>query len=199
MRYFTELQQNLFWGHFATRVGHALDLLQRLQDVRLATHLSLLVQGVGQARPPGVPPPLDQDFSFESMRDVPLPISTGGKQVQRSAKVDAPGLANFVPALAYCFCLNLPAAFTQPGRNIYLSRFLYMWLPNPKPLEASLKMHLSQVRLKPCSEWELVDMTEGEWRQLRSDVSTLLLAALALSLTLCVVGGLPFLHGMTLQ
>ena len=58
---------------------------------------------------------------------------------------------------------------------------------------------LSQVRLKPCSEWELVDMTEGEWRELRSDVSTLLLAALALSLTLCVVGSLSFLLGTTLQ
>ena len=35
--------------------------------------------------------------------------------VQRSAKVGAPGLVNLIPALAYHFCLNLPAAFTQPG------------------------------------------------------------------------------------
>ena len=55
------------------------------------------------------------------------------------------------------------------------------------------------MRLKPYSEWELVDMTEGEWRELRSDVSPLLLAALALSLTLCIVGSLSFLLGTTLQ
>ena len=29
--------------------------------------------------------------------------------------VDAAGFAKFVPALAYHFCLKLPAAFTQPG------------------------------------------------------------------------------------
>ena len=30
----------------------------------------------------------------------------------------APGLVNFVPALAYHFCLNLLAAFTQPGARL---------------------------------------------------------------------------------
>ena len=34
---------------------------------------------------------------------------------QGSTNRRAPGLVNFVPALAYLFCLNLPAAFTQPG------------------------------------------------------------------------------------
>ena len=29
-----------------------------------------------------------------------------------------PGLVNFVPALAYLFCLNLPAAFSQPGNGL---------------------------------------------------------------------------------
>ena len=28
-----------------------------------------------------------------------------------------PGLVNFVPAVAYHFCLNLPAAFSQPGNG----------------------------------------------------------------------------------
>ena len=37
--------------------------------------------------------------------------------IQRSAKVDAPGLVNFIPAVAYHFCLNLPAAFTKPGAS----------------------------------------------------------------------------------
>ena len=30
----------------------------------------------------------------------------------------APGFVNFVLALAYHFCLNLPAAFTQPGARL---------------------------------------------------------------------------------
>ena len=33
-------------------------------------------------------------------------------QVQSSAKRQAPGLVNFIPAVAYHFCLALPAAFT---------------------------------------------------------------------------------------
>ena len=37
--------------------------------------------------------------------------------VQTSAKVGTPGLMNFVPALAYHFCLNLPAAFMQHGES----------------------------------------------------------------------------------
>ena len=37
------------------------------------------------------------------------------KGVQRSAKVGAPGLVNFITAVAYHFCPCLPAAFTQLG------------------------------------------------------------------------------------
>ena len=35
--------------------------------------------------------------------------------LQGTAKRLRPGLVNFVPAVAYHFCLNLPAAFTKPG------------------------------------------------------------------------------------
>ena len=38
--------------------------------------------------------------------------------IQGSAKRRSPGLVNFVPALAYHFCLGLPAVFTQPGDHI---------------------------------------------------------------------------------
>ena len=38
--------------------------------------------------------------------------------VQGSAKRQSPGLVNFVTALAYHFCLALPAAFTQPGDHL---------------------------------------------------------------------------------
>ena len=38
--------------------------------------------------------------------------------LQGSTNRRAPGLVNFVPALAYHFCFNLPAAFTQPGARL---------------------------------------------------------------------------------
>ena len=41
--------------------------------------------------------------------------------VQESAKRRSPGLVNFVPGVAYHFCLALPAAFTQPADQSYNS------------------------------------------------------------------------------
>ena len=40
-------------------------------------------------------------------------------QLQGSAKRRAPGLVNFVPAVAYHFFIGLPAAFTQPGTLLF--------------------------------------------------------------------------------
>ena len=37
--------------------------------------------------------------------------------VQSSAKFDAPGLVNFVPAVAYHLCLKLHVAVSQPGAS----------------------------------------------------------------------------------
>ena len=34
--------------------------------------------------------------------------------LERSAQVGSPGLVNFIHAIAYHFCLKLPAVFTQP-------------------------------------------------------------------------------------
>ena len=34
-----------------------------------------------------------------------------------SREICAPGLVNFPPTVAFYFCLNLPAAFTQPGTS----------------------------------------------------------------------------------
>ena len=39
-------------------------------------------------------------------------------RVQGSARRLSPGLENFVTAVAYHFCLSLPAAFTQPGSRL---------------------------------------------------------------------------------
>ena len=36
-------------------------------------------------------------------------------RVKGSANPQTPGLVNFVTAVAYHFCLNLPRAFSQPG------------------------------------------------------------------------------------
>ena len=43
------------------------------------------------------------------------PYSESTHYVQSSTNRRALGLVNFVLALAYHFCLNFPAAFTQPG------------------------------------------------------------------------------------
>ena len=43
-----------------------------------------------------------------------------------------PGLVNFVPAVAYPFCLNLSAAFSQPGNGLIeihcMIRFIFALL-----------------------------------------------------------------------
>ena len=45
--------------------------------------------------------------------------------VQGSTNRRAPGLVNFVPVLAYHFCLNLPAAFTEPGARLLVEPCTY--------------------------------------------------------------------------
>ena len=39
--------------------------------------------------------------------------------IQGSAKRRSPGLVNFVAAVAYHFCLALPAVFSQPGAHLF--------------------------------------------------------------------------------
>ena len=40
-------------------------------------------------------------------------------EIQSPKKVFVRGLVNFVPAVAYLFCLNLPAAFSQPRTRTF--------------------------------------------------------------------------------
>ena len=47
--------------------------------------------------------------------------------VQGSTYRRAPGLVNFVLALAYHFCLNLPAAFTQPRARLLVEPCTPNW------------------------------------------------------------------------
>ena len=55
------------------------------------------------------------DKSTDKLRD----------HVQGSTNRRAPGLVNFVLALAYHFCLNLPAAFTQPRARLLVEPCRY--------------------------------------------------------------------------
>ena len=47
--------------------------------------------------------------------------------IQRLAKVGAPGLVNFITTVAYQFCLNLPAAFMQPGPPTLANLYTKNW------------------------------------------------------------------------
>ena len=71
------------------------------------------------------------------------------EDVQRSAKVGAPGLVNFVPALAYRLtfkCLKLPAAFSHPAGSTF------------KPIS----VHLRSVRGEMVAQ--NVILGRGTWR-----------------------------------
>ena len=50
-----------------------------------------------------------------SQQACPNAVEFDMEKVQGSAKRWSPGLVNFIPAVAYHFCLALPAAFMQPG------------------------------------------------------------------------------------
>ena len=47
------------------------------------------------------------------------PVNESCLHVQGSPKECFPGLVNFVTAVAYHFCLNLPRAFSQPGKHSF--------------------------------------------------------------------------------
>ena len=70
------------------------------------------------------------DLSIKSIRIRPFPCPhiiddrdcskflTLVYRIQGSSIRWAPGLVHFVPAVAYHFCLNLPAVFSQPGNSL---------------------------------------------------------------------------------
>ena len=60
-------------------------------------------------------------------------VMNGFWYVQGSAKRPFPGLVNFVPAVAYHFCLNLPAAFSQPGNGLLADPFKNFFLQPRQP------------------------------------------------------------------
>ena len=62
------------------------------------------------------PPLLRLLFGYTPLPPRPLPLQTS--DVQGSTNRRALGFVNFVLALAYHFCLNLLAAFSQPGARL---------------------------------------------------------------------------------
>ena len=60
----------------------------------------------------------DADSTTKRKRNGAVAKVTFCKHLQVSAKRRSPVLVNFVPALAYHFCLALSAAFTQPGDHL---------------------------------------------------------------------------------
>ena len=60
--------------------------------------------------------------------------------VQSPKKVFVHGLVNFVPAIAYLFCLALPAAFSQPHTKTFFG------LPVQFYLDTMRKRNLANVR-----------------------------------------------------
>ena len=86
----------------------------------------------------------------------------GHIHVQISAKVGAPGLVNFITAVAYHICPSLPAAFTQPGVHLIAEPCTLTWAASRSPLfplrlqiehkiptkHGGKKFHV--FRVKPC-------------------------------------------------
>ena len=99
-------------GHRAHRLGprraHQRRPLQRQRALR-GHEAGLRLQGRKSSAVPSVISICVSELQF---------AATVGTQIQGSTNRRAPGLVNFVPALAYHFCLNLSAAFTQPGARL---------------------------------------------------------------------------------
>ena len=72
--------------------------------------------------------------------------------VQGSPKECFPGLVNFVTAVAYHFCLNLPRAFSQPGKHSF---------GDPCTYEADSTGNLQSIVVKDSQQiWPLAFQTK---------------------------------------
>ena len=80
---------------------------------RTTSQTSVQREDDGGGRPP--PPMPRSPFTLSLLLRPPLGACAA--YLQRLPKVCAPGSVNIVTAVAYHFCLNLHAAFTQPGAS----------------------------------------------------------------------------------
>ena len=87
--------------------------------------------------------------------------------IQGSAKRRSPGLVNFVIALAYHFCLALPAAFMQPGDHLLADPCTVVVFSLSLPFATCSKLaDLDRVASIGPSEGE---MREGQRREMSID------------------------------
>ena len=76
-------------------------------------HTSTSSQHILNLLPSQYWPKFDQTLMLVDFVERCLISSLWHWDIQRSAKVNAPGLVNFITAIAYHFCLTWPAALTQ--------------------------------------------------------------------------------------
>ena len=83
-----------------------------------------------------------------------------------------PGLVNFVPAVAYHFCLNLPAAFSQPGNGLiaqpckFVNQHLQIEIgeqPTAKTIWISTSCHVTE-REHQCHLSHSLRPSLAQWR-----------------------------------
>ena len=117
----TDLQgrQN-FTGFRATTQRSRSQLLWWRRAVCVCRQTKLLLPGTGKVMPTLLYICSKTLHIFHSIcsRWLPSPSSPTNNphpDIQSSSIRWAPGLVKFVPAVAYLICLNLPAAFSQPG------------------------------------------------------------------------------------
>ena len=63
-------------------------------------------------------------------------------EIQGTSRWPFPGLVNFVPAVAYHFCLNLPKAFLQPWNGLLVVPCRVILVTDNSPLETCHNLSL---------------------------------------------------------
>ena len=85
-------------------------------------------------------------------------------------------MVNFVPAVAYHFCLNLPAAFSQPGARLILEPCTSI-SESPEDVEEAIKSALESGKMDPSA---LKRLLEGSGLSDLADLAKSLVVAAAL-------------------
>ena len=79
--------------------------------------------------------------------------------IQGSAKRRAPGLVNVIPAVAYHFCLALPAAFTQPGDHLLVEPCSV----RPLPVDKKLRRQQIDPTFQGLYLWQFLTGISSTW------------------------------------
>ena len=88
------------------------------------------------------------------------------------ARRRSPGLVNFVAAIAYHFCLALPAALTQPGDHLLAGRciaFVTLWHEYSLPLDGRPLFCNGHIDVTRCYKY---DPKRDKWRHFGDTLNT---------------------------